>query len=274
MSNFEAFNTSLGFIVHAMTSFPATRSGEKVLRRRRRASPGEQELLAKAFEVFVEMGFEGASVEAIASAAGVTKRTLYLRHQDKETLFRAAVEQAIGTFVVPLAQLRDAERENLGDTLLAIGRMLVANILSPDGLRLLHLTNSVAQRMPELAAFNVHRGISTTLAFLTDLLERRLGDGLQFFTSADTAAMAFINLVVGGPATWITQGVLLEQAFIDRYVVESVAMFLHGIQPVPALTMAGSPEAILDENRRLKLLLGDAMLKISSLSGEDDLPDL
>lgn len=246
------------------------RGAEPVPRRRRRSSPTESELLDKAFKVFLDLGYEGASVDAIAAAVGVTKRTLYRRHIDKENLFKAVLAQAIQQFVIPIEQLRAAESEDLRETLLAVGQLLVDNILSPSGLRLLHLTNSIAWRMPEMAASNVYQGVASTMAFLTDLIERRIGDRLLWYASAHDAATAFINLVVCGPATWITQGVLLDRQFVDRYVAASIAMFLHGSQSkaenegrAPA---GGGSEALMAENQRLKVLLAEAVMQIDALN--------
>lgn len=238
-------------------------------RRSRRPSPSDGELLDRAFNVFVEMGYEGASIAIITHATGVAKRTLYLRYGDKEGLFKAALEQAIERFVVPPSRLREAESEDLGETFLEIGRMLVENILSSSGLRLLHLTNVIAWRMPELAASNVHLGVGSTLSFLTDLLDRRLGDRLMWFSSAEDAATAFINLVVCGPATWISQGVLLDRQFVRSYVEASVAAFLQGIQRPQAAEIScdndSGRDLLLAENERLKILLAEAIMQIDQM---------
>ena len=49
-------------------------------------------ILQAAKRLFTTQGFEGTSMDAIASAAGVSKLTVYSHFQDKERLFAAAVE--------------------------------------------------------------------------------------------------------------------------------------------------------------------------------------
>ncbi len=46
-----------------------------------------------AADVFLAVGFEEASIEAIAARAGVTKVTLYKRFPDKRSLLRAVLQQ-------------------------------------------------------------------------------------------------------------------------------------------------------------------------------------
>ncbi len=48
-------------------------------------------LLETAREIFVSRGYRGTTMDDVAAAAGITKRTLYAWHTDKESLFRACV---------------------------------------------------------------------------------------------------------------------------------------------------------------------------------------
>ncbi|WP_234707204.1 TetR/AcrR family transcriptional regulator [Pseudomonas savastanoi] len=52
-------------------------------------------ILAAAGRMFIERGFEGASMEEIAKAAAVTRQTLYNRYPEgKESLFVAVAERS------------------------------------------------------------------------------------------------------------------------------------------------------------------------------------
>src|SRR5262245_50517897 len=53
------------------------------------------EILAAARRVFAARGFEGASVEEIAHAAGVAKGTVYLYYRSKDEIYRAALRQGL-----------------------------------------------------------------------------------------------------------------------------------------------------------------------------------
>src|SRR5512142_301051 len=56
-------------------------------------SAKRRQILAGASKVFMELGFDGASMGEIARSAGVSKGTLYVYFADKNHLFEAIVEE-------------------------------------------------------------------------------------------------------------------------------------------------------------------------------------
>src|SRR5450631_846627 len=56
-------------------------------------SSKRRQILDGARKVFMDLGFDGASMGEIARAAGVSKGTLYVYFADKNRLFEAIVEQ-------------------------------------------------------------------------------------------------------------------------------------------------------------------------------------
>jgi AcrR family transcriptional regulator len=58
----------------------------------RRGDELRQHILFTAKDVFLEAGFEAASMDVIAARAGTTKRTLYAHFENKERLFLAVVD--------------------------------------------------------------------------------------------------------------------------------------------------------------------------------------
>ncbi len=60
------------------------------------ASPSADRLLAGALELFARRDFATVTIKDIASAAGVTTALIYYYYDNKEALFRAALEHAVG----------------------------------------------------------------------------------------------------------------------------------------------------------------------------------
>lgn len=224
-------------------------------RRPRRPSLSNEAFLDKALDLFLEQGFERTSIEAITASAGMAKRTVYLRYGDKTALFKAALQRAIEDWIVPVDRLRAAEAHDLEESLLAIGQILVANVLSPAGLRLLRLTNAESGRMPEIGDYTVHQGTDQTIAYLADLFRRHFGPS---FAEAEDAADAFLALVVGGPANTAAWGVAHDRATIDRRIRYSIRLFLHGVSP------SAPSAAPADDVARLKQLLTETMAQLDA----------
>lgn len=228
-------------------------------RRPGRPTLSNEELLDIALDLFLENGFERTSIDAICAAAGMAKRTVYARYQDKISLFKAALTRAIGAWIVPVERLREVESDDLEQSLLRIGQILVANILSPAGQRLLRLTNAESGRWPEIGAYNVQQGTEPTVAYLADLFKRRLGNGASL-PDAEAAAWAFMHLVIGGPANASAWGVVLDSEAIDRQTRYNVRLFLHGLLPQQNPDVAAG-----EENRRLKKLLAGTLEQLDLL---------
>lgn len=73
----------------------------------------DQAILEAARACFLATGFEGATMEAVADQAGVTKVTLYARYPDKSRLLRAVLEERLKVWSLNASQVRWVQ----GDTL-------------------------------------------------------------------------------------------------------------------------------------------------------------
>src|SRR5436190_24383391 len=59
---------------------------------------GRKELMAIAIDCFARYGYQGTTIDRIASAAGMTKGALYYHFRDKEELLFEAVQDRITEF--------------------------------------------------------------------------------------------------------------------------------------------------------------------------------
>src|SRR6202167_2392165 len=62
---------------------------------REHAGRGEERILDAAGRVFLERGFQGASVDEIADAASAGKPTIYARFPSKKALFAAVIDRLV-----------------------------------------------------------------------------------------------------------------------------------------------------------------------------------
>ena len=189
-----------------------------------------EQLLNVALDLFLERGFEPATMEEIAAHVGMSKRTVYARYPDKGALFKAAVRRAIERYTVPRAALEALATDDLEETLAAIARLRIANVATPVATKLQRILSAQSYRFPELFHAAFEQGAGPTIGFLADLFARYSALGEIKVTEPRRAASAFLSLVVGGPARIIVSGNKLDRAEIEGHIRFAVDLFLHGVR--------------------------------------------
>jgi TetR/AcrR family transcriptional regulator, mexJK operon transcriptional repressor len=189
---------------------------------RAQAEARHAEMLDAALDMFLDKGFVQTTMEGVAAAVGMTKRTIYARYPDKAALFRATVQRAIEVWIVPAAKLRALESDDLAATLTAVARMRVAHVMTPVGLKLQRIINSESYRFPEIFTLSYEQATMPVINFLIDLLQR---NGVA---RPDMAALTFMSMVVSGPVRMTVSGNALRQSEIEDRIAFSVDLFLNG----------------------------------------------
>jgi AcrR family transcriptional regulator len=184
-----------------------------------------QSILAAAGELFLQHGFDGTSMDAIAEKARISKRTLYSRHADKLALFNAAIYDLLGRFLVPIETIR-YEPGDLGAALFAVGRDMVTGVMRPEFLAIYRLVTFEAQRRPEFGRWinDARRrpAVQTIAAMLQqDRAELRL-------TDFERAAEQFMSLTVDVGLRFGAFGVKTTPREIDDHLKAAVDLFLNG----------------------------------------------
>jgi AcrR family transcriptional regulator len=150
----------------------------------RRGDDLREHMLFVAKDVFLEVGFERASMDVIAARADTTKRTLYAHFENKEKLFLAVVELVRGLQLRRLklpAEYADDIHEAL---VLFCGRFLETMVWNRS-VRMCRVTIAEAERFPDGAA----RYYEAIFGTAQDRLEAFLRDRLALSrkAAADTA---------------------------------------------------------------------------------------
>lgn len=116
-----------------------------------RGADTREAILFAGKDVFLEEGYEGASMDRIAERAGVTKRTVYAHFASKHVLFSEAVARGCANVMGQMLrpdQLGPDPRAGLF-LMLRTARELM---LSPGCVRLERVVAAEAERHPEFAA--------------------------------------------------------------------------------------------------------------------------
>lgn len=103
-----------------------------------------EHILDIALEQFIALGVEGASMDGIAAAANVSKRTLYARHASKTGLLVAAVEHGSKSLLRKI--VADIPRGNARERVLKVSRKMLDVALDPEVIGLEPLVNWIVSR--------------------------------------------------------------------------------------------------------------------------------
>jgi TetR/AcrR family transcriptional regulator len=82
--------------------------------RKRTPAPGARRIEAAARRLFAARGYAGTSMADIATAAGVSKATVFHHYRSKQTLYEALVSEAVSGFREQLIPLLDPTRDLTG----------------------------------------------------------------------------------------------------------------------------------------------------------------
>ena len=152
-------------------------------------------ILAVAHDVFLEHGYEAASMSEIAARLGGSKGTLYSYFDSKAALFAALVADSCAR---NSAAIFDIPAEARGDAALtAIARAYIALVMSDWATRMFQIVAAEAPRWPELARLFFESGPAAATAQLSRYLaDHGRADGLVIADS-DAAARLFLTLCRG-----------------------------------------------------------------------------
>ncbi|WP_431957228.1 TetR/AcrR family transcriptional regulator [Nocardia lijiangensis] len=157
-------------------------------------------ILEAAFTVFARRGYNQACVQEIADAAEVAKPTVYNHLNDKETLFRHAVEAAadtVGTQCLDaIERLRDPGAD-LPAALTDSARRLLRVCASDHARALRSLTYAQLTTFPDLADTVQERTSRHLADALSDRLARLMLSGRLRTTDPARAAEHFLALLTG-----------------------------------------------------------------------------
>lgn len=165
-------------------------------------------ILEAATELFLEKGYLGTSMDEVASAAGVSKQTVYKHFDDKQRLFEEIVLATLHLVATPFYEampvLEDPDR--LEEGLRRLARELMGIVMRPDLLRLRRLVIAEAGRFPELGRTYYERGPQRTAEALETAFKDLADRGLLEVDDPAVAASHFIWLVVSIPLNAVMLG--------------------------------------------------------------------
>ncbi len=189
---------------------------------RRRPEERPEEILTAALEVFGEVGFDDAKLESVARRAGVSKGTLYLYFDSKETLFRGVLRGKCGVALANAEARLDAFRGTAGEALDFFIRTMWDELRRPEMASIVRLVHAELWRFPDLARFHFSEVILPARRLLTRILERGIAAGEFSPTARRFAVGAIPSLLIQGAMSQRGFGQYDPEAITDEQLVDGV----------------------------------------------------
>jgi TetR/AcrR family transcriptional regulator, mexJK operon transcriptional repressor len=197
----------------------------------RRSDRKRRAIVEAATAAFLDHGYSGTSMDAVAAAAGVSKQTVYQHFGDKQRLFReliaATVQSASDPVYDEVRRLADSGR--LEKDLRDLARRLLTLVLQPTMMRLRRLVIAETRQFPDLGRIFYDLGPGRTIAALADAFAELTRQGRLNTPDATLAATQFNWLIMSAP---VNRAMLLGQDAapatreINRWADSGVRTFL------------------------------------------------
>jgi AcrR family transcriptional regulator len=204
-------------------------------RPRRGTGPARTEaLLDAATRVFLREGYGLASIDKVASDAGVSTRTIYEKYRNKADLLGAVISRLLDRMSTVLATA-ELNRLTPRAALTVIGETITGRVRETDSAALFRIVATEAHRFPELAAKmreTDKRCVETVVAgYFRDQVSR----GALHLADPDRAARLFLQML----CSELKESMLFgdEEAIIKldcrSHLDHAIDIFLLGAAPRP-----------------------------------------
>ncbi|NDV50676.1 MULTISPECIES: TetR/AcrR family transcriptional regulator [unclassified Salipiger] len=186
-----------------------------------------EQVLEGARSIFLRDGFEGANVDDIARAAGVSKATLYSYFPDKRLLFMEMASRQCA-LQADEAMLKIDPSRPPAEVLPLVARSFLKFVLSEMGQRIFRICIAEADRFPDLGRQFYQSGPMTMRGKLVSYLATARDRGEVAIDDLELAADQFTELCKASLWTRCVFGVAKApcEAEIARTVDGAVATFL------------------------------------------------
>jgi AcrR family transcriptional regulator len=155
-------------------------------------SAKRRQIVDGARAMFLAQGFDAASMNDIARAAGVSKGTLYVYFANKEELFEAIVEEECDAQAEGIFKL-DPNDHDVEAVLTRLGVGYVKSLCRPEKASAIRTVIAIADRMPELGRRFYESGPAAGIARLAAYLAAQVDAGVLAVADYQVAAAQFME---------------------------------------------------------------------------------
>lgn len=194
----------------------------------------DEKVIEEALALFLEQGYDGTSMEAVASAAGISKRTLYARYSDKSALFLDALRWSMKDWIFSLPEAIEIENRSLESALLMTAEALLQQALNPTYVKLGRIAAAKADLFHSQTPYNYNMSLSPRVQAIVNILKAHrdeLDENCQ--QDLEMTAELFVSLISGIPARLASFGTVRAVSYEQERMRLAVRLFVKGISKFP-----------------------------------------
>jgi AcrR family transcriptional regulator len=191
-----------------------------------------RQILDGARRVFLAEGFDGASMNDIARAAGVSKGTIYFHFDSKEALFEALIRAERQQQAEQCCDF-DEDSPDIAAVLTELGRTLLTMMMNPELIAQVRTVIAVAAKFPRIGRAFYETGPKHGLDRLSAYFAKQTGAGRLETPEPETAAIHFIQLCLGDIHKRLMFCAVdtISDAEVEHSVGAAVSVFMRAYAP-------------------------------------------
>ena len=191
-----------------------------------------QQILDGARRVFLAQGFDGASMNEIVKAAGVSKGTVYAYFPSKDKLFEVLIFQDRRHQAEQAVVIEDENRP-IEQVLRDLAFRMATVFKSADTVAYVRLVVAAADKFPEIGRAFYAAGPDYANRIIAAYLKRKMDDGTLRSGDPKLCAMQFVELMhIGLMKPRLFAAESITGAFdVEQVISSGIALFLGGMKP-------------------------------------------
>ncbi|WP_328840724.1 TetR/AcrR family transcriptional regulator [Streptomyces europaeiscabiei] len=188
-------------------------------------------ILDAAVELFLELGFDQTSMDAVAARAGVSKTTVYAHFGDKLELFRAVIARGGDALDLDLDQTMLASVDDPQERLTRIALKLLQATTAPNYLAFIRVLTVEAARRPELTETLRSLGVPHVVDLVAVALREDARQHGYTLSDAEAYAGLFVRMTAAGPQMDALLDLEADRdpEHLEAYARWTTAIFLRGL---------------------------------------------
>ena len=186
-----------------------------------------KDIMDAARQLFLQHGFHGTSMDALAKEACVSKATLYSHFEDKDALYRALINDKMADYKVD--DFTDMLNWDVASDLQLIAKHMLDLIFDPEALDMLRMVIAEGRTGSGGAALFKEVGPQRLLSQIAEYLERQKARGTSYIEDVEADTSLFASLVVDHRTLMfalMAVGEGFDEAGRERQARQAVARFI------------------------------------------------